>query len=99
MNSKKINIFYRNYLNPYLNFHRPCGYATLIEDKKGKIKKKYKTYLTPYEKLKSLDNYQTYLKDKILVDYLEDVSKQKSDNEFGKEVQDARRELFKKFKK
>jgi hypothetical protein len=99
INSKKINEFYRSYLNPYLNFHRPCGYATLIEDKKGKIRKKYKTYLTPYEKLKSLDNYQTYLKDKILVEYLEDVSRQKSDNEFGREVQDARRELFKKFKK
>lgn len=99
VNSKKINDFYRTYLNPYLNFHRPCGYATLIQDGKGKIKKRYKTYLTPYEKLKSLDGYQTYLKDEILVDYLEDVSTQKSDNEFGKELQDARYNLFKKFKK
>lgn len=97
--SKKINEFYRNYLNPYLNFHRPCGYATLIQGQKGKIKKKYKTYLTPYEKLKSLDNYQTYLKDKILIDYLEDISRQKSDNEFGQELQNARYKLFEKFKK
>ena len=81
------------------NFHRPCGYATLIVDQKGKIKKKYKTYLTPYEKLKSLDNYQAYLKDSILMEYLEDIAKQKSDNDFGEELQKARQELFKKFKK
>ena len=99
INSKEINEFYRSYLNIYLNFHRPCGYATLIVDQKGKIKKKYKTYLTPYEKLKSLDNYQAYLKDSILMEYLEDIAKQKSDNEFGEELQKARQELFKKFKK
>ena len=35
----KINKFYQEYLNPYLNFHRPCGFATNKPDKKGKIKK------------------------------------------------------------
>lgn len=35
----EINDFYIKYFNPYLNFHRPCGFATLKVDKKGKQKK------------------------------------------------------------
>ena len=44
--AKKINAFYREYLNPYLNFHRYCGFATDYVNEKGKIKKKYETYIT-----------------------------------------------------
>jgi transposase InsO family protein len=48
--------FYTARLNPYLNFHRPCGFATVSLDARGKRKREYKTkdYATPYEKLKSL---------------------------------------------
>ena len=45
-----INEFYHEYMNVYLNFHRPSGFATVITDRKGKQKKKYDTYLTPLEK-------------------------------------------------
>ena len=31
-----INEFYQTYFNDYLNYHRPCGYAKPITDKKGK---------------------------------------------------------------
>ena len=46
----KIQSFYKEIFNTYLNFHRPCGFATETVDEKGKIKKKYETYLTPFEK-------------------------------------------------
>lgn len=36
----EINDFYILYFNPYLNFHRPCGFATTTTDEKGKQKKK-----------------------------------------------------------
>lgn len=39
----KINHYYRNYFNPYLNFHRPCGYTTIIVDEKGRKKRLYHT--------------------------------------------------------
>ena len=42
-----INQFYKEHLNIYLNYHRPCGFATIITDKKGKQKKLYKNYQTP----------------------------------------------------
>jgi hypothetical protein len=46
-----LNEFYHQYLNPYLNFHRPCGYATEKIDEKGRMRKIYDTYRTPFEAL------------------------------------------------
>jgi hypothetical protein len=38
-NAKIIDEFYQKYLNIYLNYHHPCGFATTIIDKRGKEKK------------------------------------------------------------
>lgn len=94
-----INQFYKTHLNPYLNFHRPCGYATITEDakKKGKLKKVYKTYLTPYEKLTSLPDFKKYLKPEITLEALEKIANEKSDNECAALMQKEKKELFKKF--
>ena len=97
-NAPEINDFYFDIFNEYLNFHRPCAFATEITDKKGKIKKVYKEkdYMTPYEKLKSLSNYQLYLKARITIETLDKIAKRKTDNEIAKEVQDSRYKLFNK---
>jgi hypothetical protein len=29
------------YLNPYVNYHRPCFFAEVIVDEKGKQRKRY----------------------------------------------------------
>lgn len=94
-----ISQFYKNHLNPYLNFHRPCGYATIIEDskKKGKLKKIYKTYLTPYEKFTSLKGFEKYLKPNITFEILKILAHKKSDNECATAMQQEKQELFKKF--
>ena len=95
-NAPEINDFYFDIFNEYLNFHRPCAFATEITDKKGKLKKVYKEkdYMTPYEKLKSLSNYQLYLKAGTTIEMLDKIAKRKSDNEIAKEVQDSRYKLF-----
>lgn len=96
--ASEINDFYFDIFNEYLNFHRPCGFATEITDKKGKIKKIYKqqNYMTPYEKLKSLTNYNSYLEVGITIEVLEKIAQRKTDNEIAKEVQDRRYKLFNK---
>ena len=53
--AKKIDKFNRKYVNVYLNYHRPCGFAEDKIDKKGKLRKKYNQWMTPYEKFKSLN--------------------------------------------
>lgn len=88
--------FYFSSFNEYINYHRPCGFATEIIDKKGKIKKVYKTedYMTPYEKLKSLPNAKQYLKEGITFEMLDKIAMSKNDNEMAQLVQEERRKLF-----
>ena len=93
-----VNQFYKQYLNIYLSYHRPCGYATIIIDKKGKQKKIYDTYQTPYERFRSLPNAKQYLKLGITFKRLDKIAYQKSDNEFAQEMQSAKDKLFKNFK-
>lgn len=78
----QINTFYQKYFNPYLNYHRPCAYATVITDKRGKQTKiyPYSQYQTPYERFKSLRYADKYLKDGITFEKLDVIASQYSDN-------------------
>lgn len=95
--ARLINQFYRENMDEYLNFHRPCGFATERIDKRGKIVKVYDVYLTPHEKLVSLPDFGRYLKKYVSKESLEQISRKESDNECGKKLQEARHKLFKNF--
>src|ERR1039457_6336180 len=62
--AEALQKFYTAHLNPYLNYHRPCGFATVSLDARGKRQRRYKAadYATPYEKLKSLPEAASCLK-------------------------------------
>ena len=96
----RINAFYRQWFNPYLNYHRPCGFPAEIVDKKGKIKKIYpvENYHTPYEKLRSLKDAKQYLDEGVEFKDLDRFAYDKSDNEFAVLMKKAKVELFKSFK-
>lgn len=89
-----INTFYREHMDVYLNFHRPCGFATDYVDVKGKVKKKYDNYLTPFEKLKSIPNVEQYLKPSVTIQGLEKISRKESDNSCAENLQKAKRKLL-----
>jgi hypothetical protein len=93
--AQDINEFYQKFFNPYLNFHRPCGFATITVDHKGKEKKKYDVYLTPYGKLKSLENWTQYLAPGRTQKELDDISASHSHNGWAKLMQKAKSEVFK----
>ena len=88
--------FYTAYFNPYLNYHRPCGFATVVTDRRAKHKRRYPAndYRTPYEKLISLKKWQQYLKPRIPADLLARQSQQRSDTEAALRMQKAKRELW-----
>lgn len=94
-----INEFYEQYFNVYLNYHRPCGYASEVVDSRGKVKKIYNNYMTPYDKFRSINNASQYLKDGITFEELDKIAYAKSDNDYAKLVQDAKVEMFKKINK
>lgn len=91
-----INEFYREHFNVYLNFHRPCGFATVTVDEKGKRSKKYETYQTPHERLKSLKDAALYLREGVTLEILDKVARRKTDNECAQMMQEAKARLFRK---
>lgn len=97
--AQKIQRFYRETLNIYLNFHRPCGFATEVVDKRGKVRKRYDHYLTPFEKLQSLPEAKRFLKDGVTMEDLERMARAHSDTEFARLLQRRKMELFRSFAK
>lgn len=93
--ANKINQFNRKYLNIYLNYHRPCGFAEDKIDKKGKLRKKYNQWITPYEKFKSLKNAEEYLKTNFSFAEMDKIANEKSDNDFAEEMMKEKRKTFK----
>jgi hypothetical protein len=90
--------FYTAHFNPYLNYHRPCGFATVVTDRRGKHQRRYPAndYRTPYEKLISLKKWKQYLKPGIPADLLARQSQQRSDTEAALHMQKAKLELLAK---
>ncbi len=91
-----INKFNQTYLNPYINYHRPCFFAEVTVDEKGKQHKRYPydQMMIPYEKLKSLPNAAGYLKPGITFKQLDELALQISDNEAAERLQKAKTKLF-----
>ncbi len=94
--AEKINRFNFNALNPYVNYHRPCLYATVTVDEKGKIKKTYKfnDVMTPYDKFKSLSQAEQYLRDGLSFEKLDDIANAMTDNKAAEKLQQERKLLF-----
>ena len=92
-----VNEFYQNYFNNYLNYHRPCAFAEIKIDSKGKERKIYPkdNYMTPYEKLKSLENAEQYLKPGIAFKKLDSIAYAMSHTDYAKKMQKEKQILFK----
>jgi len=89
-----INTFYRNHMDAYLNFHRPCGFATDKVDARGKIVKKYDRYMTPFERLKLIKDVEQYLKPGVTIQGLEKFARTENDNSCAENLQIAKRKLL-----
>ena len=90
--------FYTAQFNPYLNYHRPCGFATIHILPKGKRQRRYSAdnYRTPYEKLVSLPKWEQYLKPGITASMLHQQAMRRSDTEAARELQKAKLVLLAK---
>jgi len=91
-----VNQFQADYLNTYVNFHRPCSFAVSVMDARGKIINTYpyEEVMTPYEKLKSLPEAQSYLRSGVTLQQLNDIANHVSDNEFAERMLKPRSSLF-----
>jgi hypothetical protein len=95
--AQAITTFFQGHLNPYLNFHRPCGVPELIVNTKGKEKRVYRWYATPWEILRQLPDVASHLKAEVTIAMLDQQAQAKSDTQAAEEMQAAKRKLFSSF--
>jgi hypothetical protein len=90
--------FFTAHLNPYLNFHRPCGFATIQTGQRGRRKRIYRTkdYQTPFEKLTSLPKWESFLKPGLQAEHLQRAARNLSDTETARNMQKAKLALLAK---
>ena len=92
----EVNRFAQATLSPFLNFHRPCLFATEYRDNQGRIRRKYlaEHVMTPYAKLRSLADAEHFLKPGVHFALLDAMATAETDLEAVRRVQAERRELF-----
>jgi len=92
-----VDQFHQNYLNPYINYHRPCFFAVTKTNDKGKQVKTYPydAMMTPFEKFQSLEDAQQYLKPGITMKQLDAIAMAINDNEAAQKLKQAKQQLFK----
>jgi len=92
----RIQRFYTAHLNPYLNYHRPCGFAHVQWDERGRRRSRYRhqDYVTPYEKLRSLPQAHRYLKEGLRWEILDHLAYALSDTEAARRMMLAKAELL-----
>jgi hypothetical protein len=90
--AEEFQKFYAAHFNPYLNYHRPRGFATLETGARGKRRRRYPAgdYRTPFEKLASLETWQQHLKEGISAEMLPQQAARISDTEAALRMQKAK---------
>jgi hypothetical protein len=94
----RVQRFYQQHFNPYLNFHRPCGQPEIESDAKGKQKRVYRHYQTPWETFQKLPQAAAYLKPGRTLAALERMAQAESDTAAARRMQQAKQKLFASFR-
>ncbi len=92
--AERIQGFYEEHFNGYLNFHRPCAQAEVEVDAKGKQRRRYRRYQTPLETLLALPKPKQYLRQGVTVKSLQETARRMSDTEAARQMQQAKQTLF-----
>jgi len=87
-----VDQFYRQHLNPYVNFHRPCAVPKVITAANGKRRRIYVRWATPFELLR--ESPPGALRPGINMAELERFAGSQSDTEAALAMQQAKRQLL-----
>jgi hypothetical protein len=92
----RINVFYRDHLIPFLNFHRPCHFPHRTTLKNGKVIVRYRRTdcRTPYRKLLLIPDWEKFLRRGITVTDLEKEATMQMPLQAAQEKNEAKRILF-----
>ena len=91
-----LNAFTRGVLAEYVNFHRPCHFAEVQVDARGRKRYRYPQHQvrTPFEKLCSLPDAAACLRPERSLEELQKFARRMDDNEAARRLIQARDKLF-----
>ena len=89
-----VDAFHREYLNPYVNFHRPCAVPTLVTEPNGKRRRVYLRWATPLELLQEAPSCESCLRSDVSLAELQRFAARQSDTEAALQMQRAKRQLM-----
>ena len=96
--AEQFNAFCEDYLNPFLNLHRPCLFGTDVPDprKPGRLRRIHpkENIQTPLEKLASLPHAACFLRAGITLDGLLDQARHMSDLEAARQMRKEREAIL-----
>src|SRR2546427_271381 len=92
--AETMNRFHREYLNPYVNFHRPCAISQMVEEANGKRRRVYQNWATPFEIFSRTPQCESYLRPGVSMAELERFAGSQSDTEAAIEMQRAKRQML-----
>lgn len=92
--AEAVDHFHRQYLNPYINFHRPCAIAEIVEQPNGKRRRYYRRWATPFEIFSGLPQCESYLRPDVSLAELERFALAQTDTEAAIAMQRAQRKLM-----
>jgi transposase InsO family protein len=95
--AEAMDHFHSQYLNPYVNFHRPCAVPKVITEANGKRRRVYQRWATPFELFRELPRCQSYLRPYVTLAELDRQAQTQSDTEAALDMQRAKRKLFQSF--
>jgi transposase InsO family protein len=94
--AEEITRFYREHLNPYVNFHRPCAVPESRHLGNGRIQRVYRRWATPYELLQEAEGWEKRLRPELAAAQLETQAGAQTDTEAAILMQEAKRDLFRR---
>lgn len=92
--AEAVDVFHREHLNPYVNFHRPCAVPTVIVAANGKRRRVYTRWATPWELFQEAPHCERFLRPGVTLAGLERFARLQSDTEAALEMQRAKRQLL-----
>ena len=92
--AEAVDQFHRRHLNPYVNFHRPCAVAEIVEEPNGKRRRVYRQWATPFEIFRRLPQCESCLRPGVGMADLQRLAQAQSDTEAAIQMQRAKRQLL-----
>jgi hypothetical protein len=92
--AEAVDRFHRRFLNPYLNYHRPCAVAQIVEEPNGRRRRIYPRWATPFEIFSQMAKPENYLKPGVSMDSLLQLAEEHTDTEAAIAMQRAKKKLL-----